>query len=86
MVLTRLLEVQVAFQYFSIGLQCKGHDSDLTSGHRSKILRYTNDTYCRYCFEDLMRGNNFVKNSSSDVFANFSEVGSTNPLWLPDLT
>ena len=27
---------QEAFQYFPIGLQCKGHESGLTSGHRYK--------------------------------------------------
>ena len=33
-----------------------------------------------HCYEYLKVGNRSVKNSSSDVIANFPEVVSTNPL------
>ena len=41
-----------------------------------QILRFINYTYW-YCNEYLKRGYRSVKNSISDVVANFSEVGST---------
>ena len=50
-----------------------------------QILRYTNRAWW-YPYENLKRRNWSVKNSSSGVIANFSEVGSTNRLWWPDLT
>ena len=59
-----------------------GLDSDLTSAQVTyiQILRYANYTYL-CCHEYLKIGNRSVKNSSFDVIANFSEEGSTNPLW-----
>ena len=48
-----------------------------------KILRYTNCTYW-HPYEHTKRWNCTMKNSTSGITANFSEVGSTNLLWWPD--